>query len=413
MLKKINKMWILILLSVTFLIIQIVALSEGLRYGKDENVGNELSGEIYFVSNRIDKSKELDELIEEFEKIHPNVHVKLELMGDVEEILQRKAAVGDLPDVTIIPDSIDKNELSKYFIPIDDLGFSKDNIYNYSNGLGNDNTLYGVTTSIMWNGVIYNKNIFKNLGIDELPSNEEEFFEICSKIKKNNIIPIALNYRQSWIMNMWINTVPYLYDYGIEDKLIKGTSDILQENGEFNKSLNLARKIYRYGYCEEDILNYDWAQCKDDIINNKIAMIIWNSNFINQLYESGMDVGSLGMFPIPETNVIEIVGDYKFGISKNTKYPEAAKEFLKFIFQDDRYAKAVNITSSLKKSEETKDMISDLSIFNMPIIFQADIISNGESGNDVHEKYTYLKKSVGLNYNFVQNYITCDDCREV
>lgn len=401
------------LLFTAFLTIQIIALTEGLSYRLDEKNSDELYGEIYFVSNRTDKSKELYELIEQFEKKYTNIHVKLELIGDLEEILVRKAAVGDLPDITLIPGNINKSEFSKYFLSIDELGFNDENIYNYAGGLGDDDSLYTVTTSILWTGIIYNKNIFKNLGLDKLPVNEKEFFEVCKKIKENNITPIALNYKQSWVMNTWINTIPYLYDCNIEEKMVNGTSDILQEDGDMYKSLNFARKIYENGYCENDILNYDWEQCKNDIINNKTAMVIWNSDFINQLHELGMDKDSLGMFPIPETNIMKIDADYRFGISKNTKYPEASKKFLEFMFEDSRYAKAVDTTSSMKDCEETKQMISDLSRFNMPIIFQSDLILKNDMDNSIHEKYIYLKNSVGLNYSFVQNYITSNNCREM
>lgn len=412
-LKKIGKIWILVLLLATFLIVQIIALSRGLNYGQDDVASDELNGEINFVSNRTDKSNELNKLIEEFEKIHPNVHINLELIGDVEEILERKAAVGDLPDVTLIPATIEKKEFSKYFLPIDDLGFNEDNVYNYISGVGSDNLLYSINTSTVWNGVIYNKQIFRELGINELPKSEVEFFDVCRKIKDNNIVPVALNYRQSWVMNMWIDTVPYLYDYNMDYKLIRESKDVLSKDGEVYKALNFAKNIYNYGYCENDILNYDWSQCKEDIINGKTAMIIWNSDFINQLVDLGMDKNDLGMFPIPETNLIKMNGDYRMGISKNTKYPDVAKEFFKFLFENNRYADSVNIMSSLKGSEDTKKMISDLNEFNIPILFEKDITEQNSEETALHEKYNYLRKSVGLNYKFIQSYITADATKAI
>ena len=89
---------------------------------------DELQGDISFVSNRTDKSDELNKLIEEFEKIHPNVTVKLELIGDAEEILERKASLGDMADVTLVPSVIQGKEFYKYFLPIDDLGITKKSI---------------------------------------------------------------------------------------------------------------------------------------------------------------------------------------------------------------------------------------------------------------------------------------------
>lgn len=150
---------------------------------KDNNIKNEseVEGEISFLSNRVDKKEELDKLIEEFEKKYPKTKINLELIGDLGEILQRKANVQELSDVTIIPSSIGNNKYYKYFLPIDNLGFSEKNIYNYSLGLGEDKKLYGLTTSVTWNGIIYNKNIFKEAKIDEIPKTKKEFLRIAKK----------------------------------------------------------------------------------------------------------------------------------------------------------------------------------------------------------------------------------------
>lgn len=412
-LKSMRKIWILIFFALTVLIIQLIAFNKILNFDKDVKSLDNIYGDIDFVSNRTDKSEELNNLVSEFEEKYPNVKVNLELIGDVEEILERKATVGDLPDVTLVPANIDKREFNKYFLPIDDVGFNQDNIYDYISGVSSDGLLYNLATSTSWQGVIYNKKIFKDFGIESTPATEKEFFEICDKIKRNGIVPVALNYKQSWRMNIWIDAVPYLYDVHMEDKLIEGSKDVFSHDGEIYKSLNFARKIYNYGYCEDDILNYDWSQCKDDIVNGKTAMIIWNSDFIDQLITLGMDKDDIGMFPIPETTSIKMTGDYRMGISKNTRYPEAAKEFLKFLFQEDRYANAVGIMSSLKGSEATKKMISELNEFNIPIVFQEDVASHSDHDNFIHEQYTYLRKSIGLDYTFIQNYIISDDVEKI
>ena len=79
-------------------------------------------------------------------KLYPKIKVDLELIGDAEDILQRKASVGELADVTLVPGILQDNELANYFIPIDDLGFNEEDIYDYYYGLGDDNKLYKLTT---------------------------------------------------------------------------------------------------------------------------------------------------------------------------------------------------------------------------------------------------------------------------
>ena len=176
------------------------------------------------------------------------------------------------------------------------------------------------------------------------------------------------------------------------------------------KSLNLAREIVKRGYCEEDLLNYDWQQFKNDMNDGKIAMTVWNSDFINQLEDMGMDKDDIGMFPIRETKIIKIYGDYKFAVSKKSDNPEVAKEFLKYIFEESRYAKAVNNISPLKEEIDSKDNFESMKEYGIPVEFYADFVRK-QSVYDakLEEEYLRLKNINGLDGSFVQKYITEDN----
>lgn len=381
---------------------------------KEINLGTndeeELKGDITFVSNRTDKRDEIEALINEFEELNPKVNVELELIGDAETILQRKASVGELPDVTLVPSNISKNEYANYFLTIDDLGFNDNNIYNYDMGLGSDSRLYCLNSSITWQGIIYNKEIFQRANIEKLPTTIEELFQACEKIKALGVTPIAINYRQSWTMNLWVDIIPHLFDNNFSKDTVLGNKTILNSDSGMYKSLNLAREIVKRGYCEEDLLNYDWQQFKNDMNDGKIAMTVWNSDFINQLEDMGMDKDDIGMFPIPETKIIKIYGDYKFAVSKNSDNPEVAKEFLKYIFEESRYAKAVNNISPLKEEIDSKDNFESMKEYGIPVEFYADFVRK-QSVYDakLEEEYLRLKNINGLDGSFVQKYITEDN----
>lgn len=388
--------------------------SNSIMIFKDSASNKELEGTISFVSNRIDKSEELKLLIEEFEELYPKVNVNLELIGNPEEILQRRASVQELSDVTLVPASIKTSEYDKYFLKLDDLGFNSNNIYNYGLGLDNKGELYGLMTSVNWNGIIYNKKVFEELNIDVLPKTKEEFFDICEIIKENGITPIVLNYRESWRMSPWLEVVPYLFDEDLEDKVIKGNMNILDENSGMSKSLDFIRSIVQKGYCEEDLLNYQWNKSKTDMRDGKIAMLFLSSDFKYQLNDIGMDMEDIGMFPFPESDSIKVFGDYKIAISKNTKYPEVAKEFLKFLFEDSRYSNAVNILSPLKESEKSKSFFEEIEKFNIPIITYDG--NEGTQVNDkenTHSKYDTLRRVIGLDYSFVQKYVIEDNLEDI
>ena len=384
--------------------------SNSIMIFKDSASNKELEGTISFVSNRTDKSKELKLLIEEFEELYPKVNVNLELIGNPGEILQRRASVQELSDVTLVPTSIKTSEYDKYFLKLDDLEFNSNNIYNYRLKSDDKDGLYGLTTSINWYGIIYNKKVFEELNIDVLPKTKDEFFDICEIIKENGITPIVLNYRESWRMNPWLEIVPYLLDEHLENKVIKGNMDILGKDSCIYESLDFVRTIIQNGYCEEDLLNYQWNKAKTDMRDGKIAMLFLSSDFKYQLNDIGMDMDDIGMFPFPGSGSIRIFGDYKIAISKNTKYPEVAKEFLKFLFEDNRYANAVNILSPLKNSEKSKNFFTEIEEFNMPIVIydgNEEIQVNDEE--IIHLKYDTLRKMIGLDYSFVQKYVIEDN----
>ncbi|WP_243156217.1 extracellular solute-binding protein [Clostridium sp. C2-6-12] len=385
--------------------------SKSTLYTSDKE-NDDIEGNITFISNRTDKRKELDSLIGNFQKIHPKAKINLELIGDSEEILRRKAAVGELPDVTLVPTAINFSEINNYFLPLDDLGFNKDKIYNYNLGL--DGKAYSLTASITWQGVIYNKKIFKQANIKELPKTEEEFFDACDKIKNIGVIPIAINYREKWSMNMWADSIPYLFNPDLEKSFVVKSKDIFSEESSFYKSLEFARKIVQNGYCENDFLNYDWQQCKSDMKNGKIGMIILNSDFIYQLEDMGMPEEDISIFPIPGSKVVTVDGDNKFAISKNTKYPKLSKEFLKYMFEEDRYSKAVNVLSALKNSKDNIKMIKNLEQFNLPIILQEEVSkSQTIKDSEIHDKYYDFRKINGLDGNFTQKYVIASDVKPI
>ena len=324
--------------------------------------------------------------------------------------MQRKASIGELPDVTLIPSTISKTEYSNYFLALEDLGFSDDNLYNYYMGAGDDGNLYCLNTSITWQGVIYNKDIFKEANINKIPKTINELFDVCEKVKALNVTPLAINYRQQWTMDLWVDVIPHLIDNDLPINSTKGYNNILDSESGMYKSLNLVREIVKRGYAEKDLFNYDWQQFKNDMSSGKIAMAIWNSDFIYQMEDMGMNSDSIGIFPIPETKVIKIYGDYMYGVSKNSDNPEVAKAFLKYIFEENRYANAVNIMSPLKESSQTQKILKEMEQLDIPIITYTDyILQQSLEYANLENEYLNIKKELGLDARFSQNFIIEDD----
>ena len=147
----------------------------------------------------------------------------------------------------------------------------------------------------------------------------------------------------------------------------------------------------------------------------KLVCYLGNSDFKYQLDDIGMNIDDIGMFPIlGSDSILGIYGDYSMGVSKETRYPEASKAFLKFLFEENRYANAVDILSPLKNSEKNKEFFKELEKFNLPLdIYGEKVKINSEGVNDTHEYYDTLRKSIGIDSSFVQSYSICDNPEEI
>lgn len=125
----------------------------------------------------------------------------------------------DLVDNDLLSDVTD--EWSQFV----DLGISD----NLKDALTVDGKIYGAPLYVIYNGVIYNKNLFEELGLKE-PETLDEFMEICEVIKESGVTPIGIGSTwQSfvWPMALMGSLNPDLYDkwvggeVGFDDPQVK------------------------------------------------------------------------------------------------------------------------------------------------------------------------------------------------
>ena len=111
--------------------------------------------------------------------------------------------------------SIDKKELSNNFMYFGSLAEMNKEI-KFASNWEYDGQVYGIPSTGNAQGVIYNKKVFKDAGIKNLPKTTEEFIEDLKLIKsKTNAIPLYTNYAAGWTMGAWD---AYLGGYATADE---------------------------------------------------------------------------------------------------------------------------------------------------------------------------------------------------
>ncbi len=149
-----------------------------------------------------------EEMIEVFKEQYPDVEITVEEMGlayTESGQLQLALSAGEGPDLfSIDPTPGRLGVLAKAGLsyPLDEY-WSK---YNWdqtyldwtSSTVTYNGQKHGVPTDMDMIGVMYNVNLFEELGYS-IPQSYEEFLELCQKLSDNGYIPLALGTRKTWM----------------------------------------------------------------------------------------------------------------------------------------------------------------------------------------------------------------------
>jgi len=359
-----------------------------------------LSGKITFAMGNGQKLEAFQQDAKEFMEKNPGTTVEIEFVEKIETIKTRMAA-NELPDIAQVPQEILKSELPEHYAPIDDLGFTKDNLYFYDSGVGPDGKLYSVTSMISFNGIVYNKKVFEEAGITKIPTTMDEFYEVCETLKAKGIIPFASNFKDKWPLGMYSIDSPFTVamtgdpeagnKYAETDELMSGT---------FLEALNFLREMKERGYLEPDLMSTDWGGFTRDFGEGKIAMSFLGSWFPTQI----PDEDARGMFPFPGSKNVVSAEDWHFAVAKNSKSLDLAKVYFKHLFLDGAYYDVMEVCSPIKGAEYPFNFINELVSYGIPLLEMSP----------TSEKLQAVKNAFAVDFgDIIQEYMLTDDTEAV
>lgn len=362
-----------------------------------------LKGKILITTHRTDKvDKELPELAKEFAKEFPGCEIEWVPIKDAVQTLQTQMATRSMTDITMQIDQLARTDFSKFFMPIDDLGFSSDNIVDYEQGIDpKTNILYTVTHAANYTGVVYNKKVFKECGINKLPTTKGELFEVCAKIKAKGIVPIASNFKDKWPFENFTDQSGY-YNTGDPDYYNKLAQKgvLLVDDGGPLTMFKLLRELNEKGYLEPNLTSTSWDTFRKDFPAGKFGMAYLGSWYPPQFGDMGGSMDEVGMFAIPDSDYIFAGGDWRYAINKDSKNIPLAKAALKWLWEKGRYADAIGMVPPQKGISYPQPFVNELLSRNLPIV-------NRSPDRDAYNK-VYNKAQIYLP-DIAQEYILAKD----
>ena len=309
----------------------------------------DLTAKIHFAYHRTDIPDKLNGYVEEFRKIYPNVEIEYELITDyAENALLR---VGNT-DWTImgIP-AVQKDELSKYFVPLGSLE-TLSGLYNFMSSWSFEGVCYGIPSTGNANGVLYNKRIFAEAGVTELPKTPEEFIAALKAVKeKTDAIPLYTNYAAGWTMGAWdaYIGVAATGKEEYQNQILPHAKDPFANQGNSTGPYAVYKILYdaaAEGLIEDDYTTTDWEGCKPMFNNGQIATMVLGSWAFTQMRdaEGGEHPEDVGYMAFPITidgkQYAPAGGDYNFGINVQASYEEklASMYYLKWLTHESGFA---------------------------------------------------------------------------
>ena len=271
--------------------------------------GKDIKADLKLFSHRTDMLKKdypgttWDQYIAEFNKMYPNIKISIEGGTDYANSAMTRLQGGDWGDIMMIP-AVDRAELQNYFISYGSLG-DMDKEVKYAVNQSYQKKVYGVASVGNASGIVYNKKVFKDAGIDSLPTTPDEFISDLKAVKnKTQAIPLYTNYAAGWTMGAWDAYIggTATGDPDYMNNVLTHSKNPFKDPGDGTHAYNVYKILYDAvadGLTEDDYSTTDWESSKGKMNNGEIATMVLGSWAVSQIQASGDNAEDVGYMPFP------------------------------------------------------------------------------------------------------------------
>ncbi|WP_394136565.1 ABC transporter substrate-binding protein [Cytobacillus oceanisediminis] len=293
---------------------------------------------------KVEIAEQLQEMITEFEKEHPNIKVKLETVGggaDYSAALKAKFASGEHPDIF---NNGGFKELELWKEHLADL--SNEPWAEHVLPIGKvpmtdtDGKLYGMPVNLEGYGFIYNKDLFEEAGIKEPPNTISELKDAAKKLEDKGITPFSAGYGEWWVIGQHLLNIPFAQQ---EDPVayIEGLysgSEKITGNDKFKEFKEVMDTEINSG--NDNPLTTDYNTQVTLFASGKTAMLQQGNWTENMITEINPDI-NMGFLPIPLSDDEATADRLPVGVpnnwvlNKNSEHLEEAKLFLEWMVSSE------------------------------------------------------------------------------
>ena len=322
-----------------------------IAYGKDYT---DLKADITFLTSRSDIITDTDapfefpDYLREFNTAYPNINVFVESVTNYDFDMNNRLLSGNWGEICSIPGDVQPSELENYFEPFFTMEEIGDKYHAIDTKMYHD-IVYGIPSGIDVQGIVYNKKVWADAGITELPKTPEQFLEDLQMIKdKTGAVPLYTNYEAGWPLVNWdfhavgsgVGVDNYMND------VMSVTKRPFTQEADGTGPYAVYQLLYdcvSRGLTEEDPHSSSWELCKGRINNGEIGCMVLGSWAISQMQTAGGHGDDISYMSFP----ISIQGEqyalassnYCYGVSKGLSDEKrlASMIFVKYLVEESNY----------------------------------------------------------------------------
>lgn len=239
------------------------------------------------------------------------------------------------------------------------------NMFPEENKYGVKPGIYGVPIDIMTIQMLYNKDLFKKLGLNSKapPETWEGFLNIGKKIKDSGMQGMVSGWAELWVMDCFANN--YAFNIMGRDKVlatIKG--EVAYTDPDWIKVLSLFKQMQEAGVLYNGIVTMI-NKTAEQLFANEKAVFAFNGSWCVNVYRGMNPNLNYGAFLPPRVSqeypmVIWGGAGSSFMVSAKSPNKEEAIKFLKWFTDKEQQAYLAQETKNLPANKESLTEISPI-----------------------------------------------------
>lgn len=307
---------------------------------KNSDSSNDGKVTIEYFNQKTEMVDTLKEIIKDFEKENPKIHVKMTSVPSAGTVLKTRMLAGDAPDViNIYPQNVDFKEWAKagYFENMTGKSYLENIKNHYEKNYAVNGKIYSVPLSANVSGIYFNKTKFEELGL-KVPETWDEFETLVKQIKTDGETPFALAGSEGWTLNGY-HQLAYISVTGSGDKAndylrFSPVNSISTSDSEVKGVLTRLDLLVDKGNQQT---NWQGASYNDSVVafaTGKALMMPGGSWALAAIEQQNPDF-EVSTFAFPGEKAGQEVtvgaGDLALSISSSTKHKKECEAFISYM----------------------------------------------------------------------------------